>query len=103
VCRGGASTVAELAATGLPSIIVPLPIARRKEQHANARMLTGAGAARIIDDADATAERLDPILTETLGDTAARARMADGARSVARPDAAEVLASWIADLAGHRA
>ena len=102
VSRAGASTVHELAVVGLPSVLVPLPIARRKEQHANARMLTGVGAAKILEDADATAERLDPVLGGLLADPTARARMSDAARTVARPDAAEAMADWILQLAEAR-
>ena len=102
VCRAGASTVHELAVVGLPSVLVPLPIARRKEQHANARMLAGVGAATMVEDADATAERLDPLLTSMLADGGARARMSAAARTVARPDAAEAMAEWILQLAEAR-
>jgi len=102
VCRAGASTVHELAVVGLPSVLVPLPIARRREQHANARMLVGAGAATMIEDAEATPETLEPILNGILGDPAARERMSLAARSVARPDAADAMATWILSLAEAR-
>ena len=102
VCRAGASTVHELAVVGLPAVLVPLPIARRKEQHANARMLVDAGAATLIEDVSATPEYLDSVIAPILGDPAARARMADAARSVARPDAAEAMAGWIMSLAEAR-
>jgi UDP-N-acetylglucosamine--N-acetylmuramyl-(pentapeptide) pyrophosphoryl-undecaprenol N-acetylglucosamine transferase len=102
VCRAGASTVHELAVVGLPSVLVPLPIARRREQHANARMLVGAGAAKMIEDANATPETLEPMLNEILGDSPARERMSLAAHSVARPDAADAMASWILSLAEVR-
>jgi UDP-N-acetylglucosamine--N-acetylmuramyl-(pentapeptide) pyrophosphoryl-undecaprenol N-acetylglucosamine transferase len=102
VCRAGASTVHELAVVGLPSVLVPLPVARRREQHANARMLVGAGAATMIEDADATAGTLGPMLDGILADPAAHARMSDAARSVARPDAADAMAQWILSLAETR-
>jgi UDP-N-acetylglucosamine--N-acetylmuramyl-(pentapeptide) pyrophosphoryl-undecaprenol N-acetylglucosamine transferase len=102
VCRAGASTVHELAVVGLPAMLVPLPIARRHEQHANARLLVDAGAGILVDDRDATAEHLDAVLSGLLGDAGARARMARAARAVARPDAAEAMASWILSLAGAR-
>src|SRR5207247_2679005 len=62
VCRAGASTVHELAVVGMPAVLVPLPIARRREQHANAHLLVGAGAATMVEDADATADTLGPML-----------------------------------------
>jgi UDP-N-acetylglucosamine--N-acetylmuramyl-(pentapeptide) pyrophosphoryl-undecaprenol N-acetylglucosamine transferase len=100
VCRGGASTVHELAVVGLPSIIVPLPIARRHEQHANAKMLVDAGATLMIEDRDATTDALARASEGLLSDTAARARMSEAARSVARPHAAEALAEWVLSEAG---
>jgi UDP-N-acetylglucosamine--N-acetylmuramyl-(pentapeptide) pyrophosphoryl-undecaprenol N-acetylglucosamine transferase len=102
VCRAGASTVHELAVVGLPSVLVPLPVALRKEQHANSRMLTGVGAATMVEDANATAETLARVLDDLLADPAARARMSDAARTVARPDAAETMADWILQLAESR-
>ena len=102
LCRAGASTVHELAVVGLPSVLVPLPIARRREQHANARMLVGVGAARLVEDASATPDVLDPIVSGILADAGARARMADAARAVGRPDAARAMAAWIMSLSEAR-
>lgn len=102
VCRAGASTIHELAVVGLPSVLVPLPIARRREQHTNARMLVDAGAATMIEDADATAGTLGTMLDGMLADPDARARMSTAARSVARPDAADAMAEWILSLAEAR-
>jgi UDP-N-acetylglucosamine--N-acetylmuramyl-(pentapeptide) pyrophosphoryl-undecaprenol N-acetylglucosamine transferase len=98
VCRAGASTVAELAATGTPSVLVPLPVARRKEQHANARVLANAGGALAIEDRDADAARIAPLVEDLLGDDARRASMAAAARTVARPDAAFDVARWVLEL-----
>ena len=99
VCRAGASTVHELAVVGLSSILVPLPIARRREQHANARMLVDVGAASLVEDADATAEVLARAIDPIVADAGARARMSAAARTVARPDAAETMADWVISLA----
>lgn len=100
VCRAGASTVHELAVVGLPSILVPFPHARRHEQHANARMLVDAGAAALLEDGSATAETLERLLDRLLADPGERARMAERARAVARPDAAQAMAAWALSLAG---
>ena len=54
VCRAGASSVAELAAVGLPSVLVPLPGAPGDHQTANATALARVGGAEIIADADLT-------------------------------------------------
>ncbi|HEX9548578.1 MAG TPA: undecaprenyldiphospho-muramoylpentapeptide beta-N-acetylglucosaminyltransferase [Acidimicrobiales bacterium] len=88
VCRAGASTVAELAAAGLPAILIPLPGAPGDHQTANARALVDAGAARIIPDQELTAATLAAELSDFLAEPAILAHMSAAARSVARPDAA---------------
>jgi UDP-N-acetylglucosamine--N-acetylmuramyl-(pentapeptide) pyrophosphoryl-undecaprenol N-acetylglucosamine transferase len=65
-------------------------------------MLVGVGAARLVEDANATPEALDPIVSGILGDADARAHMADAARSVGRPDAARAMAAWIMSLSEAR-
>ncbi len=97
VCRSGASTVAELAIAGLPSILVPLPIAPRDHQRANARELVEAGAAIVVDDAELDVDRLEAELSSWIDDAAARAAASDAARSVARPQAADAVAGLVLD------
>ncbi|MGH8995776.1 MAG: UDP-N-acetylglucosamine--N-acetylmuramyl-(pentapeptide) pyrophosphoryl-undecaprenol N-acetylglucosamine transferase, partial [Acidimicrobiales bacterium] len=63
VSRAGALTVAEIAASGVPSVLVPLPGAPGDHQTHNALALQGAGAAVMLADADCTGEALDRILT----------------------------------------
>lgn len=99
VCRGGASTVAELAAVGLPAIVVPYPHARRREQDANARALERAGAAVLIDDAALDPERLREALDELLSDPARLEAMGKAGAVLARPRAAGELAAWVLGLA----
>lgn len=99
VSRAGASTVAELAVTGTPAILVPLPIARRREQDANAAALATVGGAIVLSNDDATADRIEMLCDALLGDEARRSRMADAARSIGRPDAADEMARWIIELA----
>jgi UDP-N-acetylglucosamine--N-acetylmuramyl-(pentapeptide) pyrophosphoryl-undecaprenol N-acetylglucosamine transferase len=90
LCRGGAITVAELAAAGVGAIIVPLPGAIADEQTANARFLVDAGAAIALAQRDLTPERLaDRLATLT---REALLAMAVAARKLARPDAAERVA-----------
>lgn len=90
VCRGGALTVAELAAAGVGSIIVPFPGAIADEQSANAAFLADAGAALRIAERDlgpeALAARLDAFTRDEL------LAMAVAARGVARSDAADRVA-----------
>jgi len=95
VCRSGGTTVAELAAVGVPALLVPLPIAPRDHQRANAAELVAAGGAILIDDADCTATRLATELGRILEDDDARARMTAAAASVGRPEAAVAVADLV--------
>ncbi len=89
VCRAGAMTVAELAAAGAPSVLVPLPGAPGDHQTANARVLERAGAAVVLRDADCDPDRLTATLDGLLADPARLAAMARSARALARGDAAD--------------
>jgi UDP-N-acetylglucosamine--N-acetylmuramyl-(pentapeptide) pyrophosphoryl-undecaprenol N-acetylglucosamine transferase len=98
LCRAGAATVMELAAVGLPSILVPYPYARANHQEANARALAREGGTEVVLDRDATADALGPALERLLDDEAAHEKMAAGARSFAKPAAADDLATWVLEL-----
>lgn len=100
--RSGAGTIAELAYVGLPAILIPLPDARGNEQALNARVLADAGAAIVIEQPEATPERLRTEILALLDDRERRTRMANAARTVARPDAAARLADELLSLAGQR-
>ena len=93
VQRSGASTVSELAVVGLPSILVPLPGAPGDHQTANARRFAEAGAAWVIPDAELDPTRLGEDLERLLTDEGARRAMGEAARRLARPDAADQVAS----------
>lgn len=95
VQRAGASTVAEVAVAGLPSLLVPLPGAPGDHQTANARRMADAGAAVVVPDRELDAERLERELSRLIGDEGARRRMADAARALARPDAAGRVADLV--------
>jgi UDP-N-acetylglucosamine--N-acetylmuramyl-(pentapeptide) pyrophosphoryl-undecaprenol N-acetylglucosamine transferase len=99
VCRAGANTVAELTATGTPSILVPLPGAPGDHQNANARVLDAAGAGIVVQDVEFDAGRLAVELDLLVDDRDRLARMADAARELGRPDAAGAVAA----LALHHA
>lgn len=95
ISRGGASTVAELAAIGRPSILVPLPGALDQDQAANAKALAAAGGAMVMNQPDFTSEALAAELSARLADTAGLAAMASAARKVGIADAAERLADLV--------
>lgn len=93
ICRSGALTVSELAAAGVASILVPFPAAVDDHQTANARYLVREEAALLLPDRELTAERLARELLELCrGGRARLLAMAERARGLARPRAAEDLA-----------
>ncbi|HXC58386.1 MAG TPA: undecaprenyldiphospho-muramoylpentapeptide beta-N-acetylglucosaminyltransferase [Steroidobacteraceae bacterium] len=91
VCRAGALTVAELAAAGVGSILVPYPHAVDDHQTHNAQFLVQVGAARCVGDAALTPDALATLLIKLCADRAPLLEMARAARGVARPDAAQAL------------
>jgi UDP-N-acetylglucosamine--N-acetylmuramyl-(pentapeptide) pyrophosphoryl-undecaprenol N-acetylglucosamine transferase len=99
VSRAGASTLAELAAVGLPSVLLPYPYHRDRHQHANAQVVVDAGAALLVEDRlDAEANR-GPVLEalQRLAEPTARQNMAQAAKELARPGAAADVAAWMVE------
>jgi UDP-N-acetylglucosamine--N-acetylmuramyl-(pentapeptide) pyrophosphoryl-undecaprenol N-acetylglucosamine transferase len=99
VCRSGGTTVAEVAVVGLPSILVPLPIAPRDHQTANARELVDAGAACLVPDGDLTTRRLLAELAAIVDDPVHRRSMASAAAALGRRDASGRVADLIEEHA----
>ena len=99
VCRAGATTVSELAAASKPAILIPLPTATDDHQRKNAEELANAGAADLLLQHDATGPVLARQILSLAADTGRRRRMADMVRTFARPDAAQVIASRVLQLA----
>jgi UDP-N-acetylglucosamine--N-acetylmuramyl-(pentapeptide) pyrophosphoryl-undecaprenol N-acetylglucosamine transferase len=100
VSRSGAGTVAELAAIGRPSILVPLPGAIDQDQFANAGVLSQAEAALRIAQADFTSDWLASQISALAAAPERLAAMAENARRVGRLDAAERLADLVMKVAG---
>ena len=87
VCRAGALTLAELAAVGVGSVLIPFPFAVDDHQTANARAWVDAGAALLLPETEANADNLAALLGELLGDRARLLALAQAARTLAKPDA----------------
>ena len=100
VGRAGSSTLAEVAALGIPSVIVPYPHAAG-HQAANAELLAAAGAARIVPDEDFDADALVAAADLVL-DQRTRAGMAAAARALGRPGAADAVGALVLALADRR-
>ena len=101
VSRAGAVTVAELAVTGMPAVLVPLPGAPGDHQTRNAEALVGVGAAVLVPDGELDGARLDAELTRLLRDPATLDAMGEAARTLARPDAAARVADLVQEAAGR--
>jgi UDP-N-acetylglucosamine:LPS N-acetylglucosamine transferase len=95
VGRAGGTTVAEVAEVGLPALLVPLPIAPRDHQTANAGPLVRAGAAILVPDGELDGARLVRELQPLLDEPARLVAMGEAARSLAHPDAADRVADLV--------
>lgn len=102
VCRAGATTIAELAAQGLPAIFVPYPHAADDHQRANAEALVRGGAARVVLDHLATGARLAEEVRDLVTAPNALAEMRQRMRQFARPDAAERVLAVVDELVRAR-
>lgn len=102
ISRAGATTLAELACAGLPSILVPYPHAASDHQRLNAEVFVAAGASQLVaqqSDPEATASLLRSAAVLWAQDPRRRLEAARGARGLARPGAAAAVAAKVASLA----
>jgi UDP-N-acetylglucosamine--N-acetylmuramyl-(pentapeptide) pyrophosphoryl-undecaprenol N-acetylglucosamine transferase len=101
--RAGASTVAELTAIGVPSIVVPWAGSAGDHQTENARLLAEAGAAVFLPESELTAERLDAEVERLRREPGALATMAAAARELGAAHRSDALPALIEQVASHRA
>lgn len=99
VSRAGASSVADIATIGRPSILIPLAIAMDDHQNANARGLAAAGGAIVIPEKELTAASLAKCIETVLQNSDGANQMAQAALTQARPNATEQLANMVEELA----
>src|SRR5690606_25746089 len=99
VCRSGASTLAELCAAGIGSVLVPFAAAVDDHQTRNAEYLVEHGAALLFQQGEGLAAKLEQALRELAADPSRRMAMAVAARGLARPDAARHIARTVLDEA----
>jgi UDP-N-acetylglucosamine--N-acetylmuramyl-(pentapeptide) pyrophosphoryl-undecaprenol N-acetylglucosamine transferase len=99
LCRSGATTVAEVAAVGVPAVFVPWSGAAEGQQDANAAALVAAGAGVVVADGACTVATVEPVVDALLGDADRRAAMAAAARALGRPDAATRVCAVIEECA----
>jgi len=99
ISRAGATTVAELAAVGLPSVLVPFPGATADHQTANAKTLEAGGAAVAIADSACDGAMLSNVLSPLLAQPQLLQSMATAAQGFAQADAADSVAALIEEHA----
>lgn len=99
ISRSGASTVSEIAAIGRPAFLVPYPHALDHDQAANAAALERAGGAELHVQSTLSPERLAELIGRAMNDPRHLAEMAAAARSVGKPNAAELLADLVEAIA----
>jgi UDP-N-acetylglucosamine--N-acetylmuramyl-(pentapeptide) pyrophosphoryl-undecaprenol N-acetylglucosamine transferase len=102
VSRAGASTLAEITAMGVPSVLMPYPYHRDRHQWANAAALADAGAATIVEDKvrpDLNAEPLAETLARLMKDNEALAAMGTQATRLGRPNATTDIVTQVMELA----
>jgi UDP-N-acetylglucosamine--N-acetylmuramyl-(pentapeptide) pyrophosphoryl-undecaprenol N-acetylglucosamine transferase len=92
ICRSGASTVSEISVVGRPALLVPYPYALDHDQAANAATLSAKGGAKVIPQAQLTAENLAALLHNAMNDPERMAKMAAAAKASGKPDATTLLA-----------
>ena len=98
ICRAGATTLAELAASGRASILIPLPTATDDHQRKNAQAFVRHGAAVMVEQQELSGERLATELLALADDAPRRAQLAKAAKDLARPDAAAVIVDRVLEL-----
>ena len=99
--RAGASSIAEIAALGVPAVLVPYPFATADHQTTNARYLTDAGAAVLFKDDEVLGEAFADKLLELVGSPGERAAMRAAARGLAQDRAAAKLADVVESVAAR--
>jgi UDP-N-acetylglucosamine--N-acetylmuramyl-(pentapeptide) pyrophosphoryl-undecaprenol N-acetylglucosamine transferase len=92
VSRAGASTLAEIAALGKPSVLIPLPGSPNNHQVANAKVFANTGAAVMVEESDLESEAFIGLVSGLLADRSRLKLMGEAARSLARPHAAKAVA-----------
>lgn len=100
VCRAGASTLAEITALGIPSILIPFPSATDRHQSKNAAVLEEKGAALRFEEEGLTPEALLRAMKDLLEDEERRREMGRRAKAIGRPDAARRIAEEVLACAG---
>ena len=98
MCRSGASTIAELTATGTPTVQIPSKNVTNNHQEKNARVLEKQGGAVVITEAECSAEKIYSVLRDCSNDSAKLNRMSRAMLEMGRPDAVESIVETLLSL-----
>lgn len=98
VCRAGATTLCEVCALGIPSVIIPSPYVANNHQFYNASMLTDKKAALMIEEKDLNAVTLKKAIEEAFSDEENRRLLSENAKKLGYPNAAFDLMDWAAEI-----
>ncbi len=98
VCRAGAITLAELAAAGLPAILIPLTTAAGNHQLKNARAVASGGGALVVEDGSDIVINLDRAIKSLIGSKDRRKSMAQGIKQLHYPDSLDIITNELASL-----
>lgn len=102
ICRAGATSIAELTASGKAAILIPFPFAVADHQTKNARVLAEAGAAEMVRESDLTGECLAGLIRRYRERPGARKEMEERARKLGNPDAADDIVKECVALAQRK-
>jgi len=98
ISRAGATTIAELAALGKPSVLVPYPYAANRHQDTNARALADVGGAEVIPQEELDGPRLARCITRYMKDPEALRAMGACARAKGKPEAARLIVDRLLEM-----
>ncbi len=102
VCRAGATTLCEVCALGIPSVIIPSPYVANNHQFYNASMLTENKAALMIEEKDLNADTLADAISRAFLNEKNRQKLSEHARTMGTPDAASDLISWAEQIMAEK-
>lgn len=98
ICRGGATTAAEITAKGIASIIVPSPYVANNHQYYNAKCLEEAGCAKVIPEQNLNAKTLNVEIDKILNNSKVLKTMKENAKKISYPNACENILNWIDEV-----
>ena len=101
ISRAGSATCNEIAAAGVPCILIPSPNVTNNHQEKNARVLEEAGGAVVVLEKDCTPEKMYELVISLLADRQRREAMAEALHSLVKSDSAQRICDIVEELAKH--